>query len=150
MRLLFLRDFEQSLSDEMRSSSLALAWCCLGVASGFVGPALKPVRPLLAPGASMFCSRTGHGPAVVNMPLSRNLRRPAVSALRAQLRPNDNQPESEKDIPTVNGIDMPSFSALAMLPVGSLQQFVTNRSRFLLHHPRPSDRAKRAPRGCCV
>lgn len=101
----------------MRALSLALACCCLGVASGFVGPAMHRLRPLVSPSANAFCNRVGPRPAVASRVSGHGFRHSAVSALRAQLRKDDEPREADEAFPTVDVVDGPSMWPLFMLPV---------------------------------
>jgi len=102
----------------MRILPVAVLCCWFGVASGFVGSATHRLRPLVSPSVNSFCNRVGPRPVVGRVPGSR-VRSSAVSALRAQLRQDEEPQEADEAFPTVE-VDRPSIWPLFMLPVPAL------------------------------
>ncbi|KAJ1480848.1 hypothetical protein T484DRAFT_1809517 [Baffinella frigidus] len=75
------------------------------------------LRPLVSPSANAFCNRVGPRPAVASRVSGHGFRHSAVSALRAQLRKDDEPREADEAFPTVDVVDGPSMWPLFMLPV---------------------------------
>jgi len=113
----------------MRILPVAVLCCWFGVASGFVAPAMHRLRPFGSPCSNSFCNRVGPLSAVAGRVPGSGARNSAVSALRAQLR-QDEESQEDEAFPTVE-VDRPSMWPLLMLPVPALSTLT--RFWVLLH-----------------